>query len=60
MRDLVTVPAVPDMQAGMGASGVARYGSQGAGVTYQTTINQVDNPIGTAHAVQRRLTSLAV
>lgn len=32
----------------------------GSGVTYNTTINQVDDPIGTSHAVQRRLGALAV
>lgn len=58
MENLVKVPAVP--QAAIGGAGVARYGGQGAGVTYKTTINQVDNPIATAHAVQRRLTSLTV
>lgn len=32
----------------------------GSGITYNTTINQVDDPIGTSHAVQRRLGALAV
>lgn len=33
-------------------------GNTGSGKTYNTTINQVDDPIGTAHAVTRRLASL--
>lgn len=36
------------------------YAGAGSGVTYNTTINQVDDPIGTSHAVQRRLGALAV
>ena len=33
-------------------------GSGGFGATYNTTINQVDDPIGTSHAISRRLAML--
>lgn len=39
---------------------VGAHTGAGSGVTYNTTINQVDDPIGTSHAVQRRLGALAV
>jgi phage-related protein len=54
---LVTVPAVPSFGAGSFTSALAgTYGARGA--TFNTTINQVDDPIGTSHAVSRRLQSL--
>lgn len=58
MTSMVTVPRVPSFGSGSFTPAGAR-GSAG-GVTYNTTINQVDDPIGTSHAVQRRLGALAV
>lgn len=58
MRDLVTVPAVPSF--GSPSASIAGRSGRNGGATFNTTINQVDDPIGTAHAVQRRLTSLTV
>lgn len=58
IRGLVSVPSVPSFRAGS-YTPVGAYGS-GSGATFNTTINQVDDPIGTSHAVQRRLTALAV
>lgn len=58
IRGLVSVPNVPSFRASSYTPAGA-YGS-GSGATFNTTINQVDDPIGTSHAVQRRLTALAV
>lgn len=58
IRGLVSVPSVPSFRASSYTPAGA-YGS-GSGATFNTTINQVDDPIGTSHAVQRRLTALAV
>jgi phage-related protein len=57
MRDLVTVPDMPVFAAG--TASIGRPG-RGNGVTNNWTINQVDDPIGTAHAIARRQTALAV
>jgi phage-related protein len=57
MTGLVSVPAVPSFGAGSFTSAFA--GSGAGGRTYNTTINQVDDPIGTSHAVARRLQSLS-
>lgn len=54
---LVPIPSVPAYRAGaFTAAGAVTGGSGGP----QITINQVDDPIGTAHAVARRLGSFAV
>lgn len=55
---MVTVPSAPSFGAGSYTPAGA-IGS-GRGNTFNTTINQVDDPIGTSHAVQRRLGALAV
>ncbi|MDQ5861129.1 MAG: hypothetical protein M3536_02560, partial [Actinomycetota bacterium] len=55
---LVAVPPIPSFGAGSYTPAGA-IGS-GRGNTFNTTINQVDDPIGTSHAVQRRLGALAV
>lgn len=55
---MVTVPRAPSFGAGSYTPAGA-IGS-GRGNTFNTTINQVDDPIGTSHAVQRRLGALAV
>lgn len=58
MSNLVTVPPVPAF--GAGAYTPATFGTAGgSGATFNTTINQVDDPIGTSHAVTRRLQSLS-
>ena len=56
---LVSVPAAPRFSSPAYAPAGSSFGS-GAGQTFNTTINQVDDPIGTAHAVTRRLSSLIV
>lgn len=54
---MVSVPSVPSF--GAGSFTPASFGvGAGAGNTYNTTINQVDDPIGTSHAVTRRLVAL--
>ena len=56
---LVSVPTAPRF----GSPAYAPAGAaamSGAGVTASFQINQVDDPIGTAHAVTRRLSSLTV
>lgn len=58
IRGLVSVPTIPSY--GSGAYEPAGAGVGRAGVTYNTTINQVDDPIGTAHAVARRQVALGV
>jgi phage-related protein len=57
MRDLVKVPDMPAF--GAGTASIRRTGHGGV-VTNNYTINQVDDPIGTAHAIARRQTALAV
>jgi hypothetical protein len=57
VNNLVAIPTVPSFGVG---SGPGIFGAAGGGPTYNTTINQVDDPIGTATAVVRRQTSLAV
>ena len=58
MRDLVTVP---DAQAfGAPSASIAGSGSSRAGTTNNWTINQVDDPIGTSHAIARRQNAMAV
>lgn len=52
MNSLVSTPSLP----GMPGSTSAAYGNSGINVT----INQVDDPIGTAHAVARRLRAVSV
>lgn len=49
---MVSVPSIPTFGAGSYTPAGA-IGST-SGVTYNTTINQVDDPIGTSHAVARR------
>lgn len=56
MRGLVTVPDMPSFGSGS-ASMAARSGR--GGTTINNTINQVDDPIGTAHAVTRRQLALS-
>jgi len=56
MRGLVTVPDMPNF--GAPSASIAGRG-RGSGNTFQTTINQVDDPIGTAHAVTRRQLALS-
>lgn len=58
MRDLVTVPTLPTQSAVI--PGSAGAGRRGAGVTNNWTINQVDDPIGTSHAIARRQNAMAV
>lgn len=48
------------MNAGDINGRAAGVGASAGGVTYNTTINQVDDPLGTASAVSRRLRKLAV
>lgn len=57
MGSLVTVPQVPSFGSPAYTPAAAGFGSVG-GATFNTTINQVDDPIGTSHAVTRRLASL--
>lgn len=57
MRDLVTVPAVPSF--GSPSASIAGRSGRNGGATFNTTINQVDDPIGTAHAVARRQFALS-
>lgn len=56
-RQLVTIPEVP--ARGLSAGGSTTSGDiAAAGVHAEFTINQVDDPIGTSHAVLRRLQAL--
>ncbi|MGO4143718.1 tape measure protein [Paenarthrobacter sp. YAF11_1] len=55
-KQLVTVPSVGGARVSGGAGGP--QGSPG-GQTNYVTINQVDDPIGTSHAVVRRLGAIA-
>lgn len=57
MRGLVTVPDVPSF--GAGSASIAAGAGRG-GMTINNTINQVDDPIGTSHAITRRQQMLAV
>jgi phage-related protein len=57
MRDLVTVPDMPSF--GAPSASIAGGGRGSGGATFNTTINQVDDPIGTAHAVTRRQLALS-
>lgn len=57
MGSLVPTPEFPASSATM--PGVGAYGRSG-GVTNHITVNQVDDPIGTAHAIARRQVALAV
>ncbi len=61
-RRLVTIPEVPALArtTGAEATGSGTGGNTATGVHAEITINQVDDPIGTSHAVVRRLQSLAV
>lgn len=54
---MVSVPRVPSYSAGAFTPAGSLAGA--GGTTYNTTINQVDDPIGTSHAVTRRLQSLS-
>lgn len=56
IRGLVSVPSVPSFRASSYAPAGA-YGA-GSGATNNITINQVDDPIGTANAVSRRFAAL--
>lgn len=57
MRNLVTVPDLPAL--GAPSASIAAAGRGATGATFNTTINQVDDPIGTAHAVTRRQLALS-
>ena len=57
MGSLVPTPEFPASSATMLSAGT--YGRSG-GVTNHITVNQVDDPIGTAHAIARRQVALAV
>jgi tape measure domain-containing protein len=57
-KQLVTVPTVPADEATAAARRAA--GGTAPGSVTNITINQVDDPIGTSHAVQRRLGAIAV
>jgi hypothetical protein len=57
MRNLVTVPDMPAF--GAPSASIAGSGRGSGGATFNTTINQVDDPIGTAHAVTRRQLALS-
>lgn len=59
MNNLVTIPATQSFGT-YGVAGGSAYGAQAAGVTNNWTINQVDDPVGTAHAIARRQNALAV
>jgi len=58
MRDLVTVPDMPSF--GAPSASIAGGSSSRAGTTNNWTINQVDDPIGTSHAIARRQSAMAV
>ncbi len=58
MRDLVSVPDLPSF--GAPAASIAGSGSSRSGTTNNWTINQVDDPIGTSHAIARRQNAMAV
>ena len=57
MKNLVTIPDLPASSASM--PGASSYGA-GRNLTINNTINQVDDPIGTAHAIARRQVALSV
>lgn len=61
MDSLVSVPNLPAARAPLaGLPGSASYHAAASGSSHQIVINQVDDPIGTAHAVSRRLMALKV
>lgn len=53
VNNLVAIPQASAFGAGTFTAAGSSYGPS-RGVTYNTTINQVDDPIGTSHAVARR------
>ncbi|MFE8884934.1 tape measure protein [Pseudarthrobacter enclensis] len=59
VESLVAVPHAPTFSAGS-YTPVGSVAGAGAGVSASFNITQVDDPIGTAHAVTRRLSSLTI